>query len=108
MDAMPLKMSQMPYYLTPQPFRNGGRSNFWDGRNIWSSERASKTFFCMLIDFQRMNNFQESLCDKDTDVKGGLKLKFIFCFEKMKFGIVKYHGHTYKFYLNYYFILWRF
>jgi hypothetical protein len=50
-------------------------------------------------------------------MEGGWKLKFLFHFTEIThdplhlwqmFGTVKDNGHTYKFYVNRYFILWNF
>jgi hypothetical protein len=55
---------------------------------------------------------------KNTHMVGGWKLNFTFYFmdptqrfhyvRQMKFGTVKSHRHTYKFYLNHYFLWWNF
>jgi hypothetical protein len=73
---------------------------------------------CMLINLQKMNNFYwDHFCNTKKSEHGGrLKLKInvllhgdkprTVTFRLMKFDTLKYHGYTYKFYLNYHF-LWR-
>jgi hypothetical protein len=56
------------------------------------------------------------LWNKKKTVEGGWKLKFTFVSwrqlmnrsTQIKFDTVKYDGHTYKYYLNRYFVLWAF
>jgi hypothetical protein len=115
----PLKVTSTPYFLIPylQPFQNGGRSNFWDGCKTCIIQRGNMKF-CFLIDLQRMNNFKwDHFCQNKKYEHGGqfnVKIHSLFCgnnswtvaLRQINIGVVKDHGHIYKFYLNHCFV-WR-
>jgi hypothetical protein len=117
---MPLKvMTSMPLIYNPaastipkwRAFEFLGRmQNFY--RSRWGHEilyagRSSE-------DKQLFNQIT-FVKNKNTNMDGGWYLKFTFCYmetthepmdlDKTKFSTMKDHGHTWKFYLNYYFLL---
>jgi hypothetical protein len=91
--------------LQLQPFQNDVHSNFWDGCKTCTRQCGTMRF-CMILDFQRMNNFNKIIFVRNKKYEHGGRLKvkihilfyrgnsWIVALRQMKFGTVKDHGHA--------------
>jgi hypothetical protein len=109
--VVPLKVTRMPYFFNPV----ASTIPKWRAFKLlkWEQNCASlheSMGICMLIDLKMMNNFSKNsfVNNQKYDCRGRLnfKINVFFCgdnshtWRHMKFGTVRYHRNTFKFYFH--------